>query len=177
MVRALDTRNERRLGEQRPLKQQLERRPEVGLGADDRVTHGVVAADEGLADEERRERAGEAEEDEEQQQDELEHVVEHPLHHAHERRHVAGDDHEGAQLADPHQQHRHRAHRLEVVVDILRIERGGEPLGSAPPRGEQPLGAREEERDDGARERGEVCLLYTSPSPRDGLLSRMPSSA
>ena len=25
--------------------------------------------------------------------------------------------------------------------------------------------------------RGEVCLLYTSPSPRDGLLSRMPSSA
>ena len=26
-------------------------------------------------------------------------------------------------------------------------------------------------------EKGEVCLLYTSPSPRDGLLSRMPSSA
>ena len=24
---------------------------------------------------------------------------------------------------------------------------------------------------------GEPCLLYTSPSPRDGLLSRMPSSA
>ena len=24
---------------------------------------------------------------------------------------------------------------------------------------------------------GNVCLLYTSPSPRDGLLSRMPSSA
>ena len=24
---------------------------------------------------------------------------------------------------------------------------------------------------------GFVCLLYTSPSPRDGLLSRMPSSA
>ena len=23
----------------------------------------------------------------------------------------------------------------------------------------------------------DVCLLYTSPSPRDGLLSRMPSSA
>ena len=45
VVRALDTRNERRLGEQRPLEQQLERRPEVGLGADDRVTHGVVPAD------------------------------------------------------------------------------------------------------------------------------------
>ena len=26
-------------------------------------------------------------------------------------------------------------------------------------------------------DRGDVCLLYTSPSPRDGLLSRMPSSA
>ena len=26
-------------------------------------------------------------------------------------------------------------------------------------------------------ENDEVCLLYTSPSPRDGLLSRMPSSA
>ena len=25
--------------------------------------------------------------------------------------------------------------------------------------------------------KGEICLLYTSPSPRDGLLSRMPSSA
>ena len=24
---------------------------------------------------------------------------------------------------------------------------------------------------------GDACLLYTSPSPRDGLLSRMPSSA
>ena len=26
-------------------------------------------------------------------------------------------------------------------------------------------------------ESSNVCLLYTSPSPRDGLLSRMPSSA
>ena len=26
-------------------------------------------------------------------------------------------------------------------------------------------------------EQGYACLLYTSPSPRDGLLSRMPSSA
>ena len=25
--------------------------------------------------------------------------------------------------------------------------------------------------------RNNICLLYTSPSPRDGLLSRMPSSA
>ena len=28
-----------------------------------------------------------------------------------------------------------------------------------------------------AKEHGMPCLLYTSPSPRDGLLSRMPSSA
>ena len=27
------------------------------------------------------------------------------------------------------------------------------------------------------RLQGKDCLLYTSPSPRDGLLSRMPSSA
>ena len=31
------------------------------------------------------------------------------------------------------------------------------------------------ELDSGERDR--ICLLYTSPSPRDGLLSRMPSSA
>ena len=31
--------------------------------------------------------------------------------------------------------------------------------------------------DSEARERDYCCLLYTSPSPRDGLLSRMPSSA
>ena len=28
-----------------------------------------------------------------------------------------------------------------------------------------------------ARGASQTCLLYTSPSPRDGLLSRMPSSA
>ena len=27
------------------------------------------------------------------------------------------------------------------------------------------------------KEQAQLCLLYTSPSPRDGLLSRMPSSA
>ena len=33
--------------------------------------------------------------------------------------------------------------------------------------------------DDEGRRSGDpaICLLYTSPSPRDGLLSRMPSSA
>ena len=29
----------------------------------------------------------------------------------------------------------------------------------------------------GAKHLRSICLLYTSPSPRDGLLSRMPSSA
>ena len=27
------------------------------------------------------------------------------------------------------------------------------------------------------KNKSKICLLYTSPSPRDGLLSRMPSSA
>ena len=36
----------------------------------------------------------------------------------------------------------------------------------------------EAEADDQRRvSKVKVCLLYTSPSPRDGLLSRMPSSA
>ena len=39
----------------------------------------------------------------------------------------------------------------------------GEPIGS--------------ERSGTAYPNTEACLLYTSPSPRDGLLSRMPSSA
>ena len=30
---------------------------------------------------------------------------------------------------------------------------------------------------DGKREAAYICLLYTSPSPRDATLSRMPSSA
>ena len=33
------------------------------------------------------------------------------------------------------------------------------------------------ERCEGAYERCKACLLYTSPSPRDATLSRMPSSA
>ena len=32
-------------------------------------------------------------------------------------------------------------------------------------------------REHSARTQVDICLLYTSPSPRDGLLSRMPSSA
>src|SRR5665647_981424 len=36
---------------------------------------------------------------------------------------------------------------------------------------------RVDERSDVVEQAAFVCLLYTSPSPRDGLLSRMPSSA
>ena len=42
---------------------------------------------------------------------------------------------------------------------------------------EQERHGHESGSDGGDRARVEVCLLYTSPSPRDGLLSRMPSSA
>ena len=41
------------------------------------------------------------------------------------------------------------------------------PTGSIQPWSEEPLNL----------EPLKICLLYTSPSPRDGLLSRMPSSA
>ena len=53
----------------------------------------------------------------------------------------------------------------------------GEPNAMNNQPGRPPLAQRQECR---GRGRGDVicyCLLYTSPSPRDGLLSRMPSSA
>ena len=37
--------------------------------------------------------------------------------------------------------------------------------------------AKEDDTATAVRVEGGDCLLYTSPSPRDGLLSRMPSSA
>ena len=40
-----------------------------------------------------------------------------------------------------------------------------------------PIGPRDLWSDDVRDEDYNICLLYTSPSPRDGLLSRMPSSA
>ena len=57
----------------------------------------------------------------------------------------------------------------------------GPTFADAPiPRG--AAGTKRPADDDDARERlreerRQRCLLYTSPSPRDGLLSRMPSSA
>ena len=47
--------------------------------------------------------------------------------------------------------------------------------GSAPRRAGSQLAIRDDGHMVGSVSGG--CLLYTSPSPRDGLLSRMPSSA
>ena len=44
------------------------------------------------------------------------------------------------------------------------------------PAGRRKLAAANKKKRE-ATAKGKHCLLYTSPSPRDGLLSRMPSSA
>ena len=42
----------------------------------------------------------------------------------------------------------------------------------------EKLREKQDDLEEKAREsKKRICLLYTSPSPRDGLLSRMPSSA
>ena len=56
------------------------------------------------------------------------------------------------------------------------------PVPAAPPRDDKPLidllqQAMARNQDLGLVAQQMGCLLYTSPSPRDGLLSRMPSSA
>ena len=51
-----------------------------------------------------------------------------------------------------------RRHRVEEVVKVKSMATGEIGLNAA-------------------LEEAGICLLYTSPSPRDGLLSRMPSSA
>ena len=53
---------------------------------------------------------------------------------------------------------------LNQCWDLLRQRRAREVAGADPDDAE-------------IRGRSTPCLLYTSPSPRDGLLSRMPSSA
>ena len=63
-----------------------------------------------------------------------------------------------------------------AAADELAIFSGGLPAADA---AASPCGAAPDVAVDVADERGFSfgCLLYTSPSPRDGLLSRMPSSA
>ena len=64
-------------------------------------------------------------------------------------------------------------HRDEVLAAFAAVEHSPEPVPEA-----QLLALRDatlrRSLDDLLHR---VCLLYTSPSPRDGLLSRMPSSA
>ena len=71
-----------------------------------------------------------------------------------------------------------RAEGLSVKLERqhLNVRRGNARPGKERARiaAEQKLYKRLDARD--ARS-GSTCLLYTSPSPRDGLLSRMPSSA
>src|SRR5664279_6043747 len=71
--------------------------------------------------------------------------------------------------------------RLEVTEESVRVIRSEEPShtqdnpGDAVKQEPVPEPARQEARTHDQRSKS--CLLYTSPSPRDGLLSRMPSSA
>ena len=62
------------------------------------------------------------------------------------------------------------------IVEYNRLERGGQTRGNVleVPRNEV---LRAVLTKDVLAVLTEGCLLYTSPSPRDGLLSRMPSSA
>ena len=53
-------------------------------------------------------------------------------------------------------------------IDVLVVTSGAIAAGLA------PLGLKSRPKE---LELQQACLLYTSPSPRDGLLSRMPSSA
>ena len=56
-------------------------------------------------------------------------------------------------------------------VQIQKIDSDG------PPTRPERETRRDHREEDWQRRRDYSCLLYTSPSPRDGLLSRMPSSA
>ena len=69
--------------------------------------------------------------------------------------------------------------RVRTVVDEINDAHGWPPDGDAPPADEPAHGWVMDVADAAEVERvtEEICLLYTSPSPRDATLSRMPSSA
>ena len=68
--------------------------------------------------------------------------------------------------------HMSRLVRLARVAGGAAVEAGEHAGGAAHGGGvDAAHGARD------GQAGADVCLLYTSPSPRDGLLSRMPSSA
>ena len=69
------------------------------------------------------------------------------------------------------------------AVPMVETEAGGSDVAnemafsSGVPQDDLDLPAVEDINLTSGQERASACLLYTSPSPRDGLLSRMPSSA
>ena len=72
----------------------------------------------------------------------------------------------------------HKAKIIEVANAMLETDPNGgapDPLASMP--ADPAVAAERLERASKEYEEAQACLLYTSPSPRDGLLSRMPSSA
>ena len=104
--------------------------------------------------------------------------------------------HPRAGEAGPEQHARHeRVDQERAIVDLVGVggmtrpgKRGGNegcvprpdvppPVGGAGDRGPAGENQRVEVAQRMLGEVGVPCLLYTSPSPRDGLLSRMPSSA
>ena len=62
-------------------------------------------------------------------------------------------------------------------LDGLELESVERPVGSLPENPERLVAAYSDALIKQAEKNPNICLLYTSPSPRDGLLSRMPSSA
>ena len=63
------------------------------------------------------------------------------------------------------------------LADLKRALRADPDADSSEPTPDGRLTATLRRGPDPAELLNHVCLLYTSPSPRDGLLSRMPSSA
>ena len=70
--------------------------------------------------------------------------------------------------------------QVEVLFDDAsgsKVRQVPLPQGGGGAAGTSRLMAMKAAFDEGGDEEEDDCLLYTSPSPRDGLLSRMPSSA
>ena len=67
--------------------------------------------------------------------------------------------------------------RSKIFSKISREITVAAKLGSKDPQSNPRLRAAIETAKDANMPKDNICLLYTSPSPRDGLLSRMPSSA
>ena len=63
-----------------------------------------------------------------------------------------------------------REEKIDLGVGVYKDARGDTPVLRAVKAAEARLQQREETK-------AYICLLYTSPSPRDATLSRMPSSA